>query len=284
MKKFGDLLRLLSSILLGFAVREFDQMYKSIDSFLRRDPYFAYFDWLPRLLAILVFALFIRNIHSSARYDEWLEENGYTPDFERSTLGRFVVMLMYVAGLFLGPFYTVHVFAEHADEFAGIKTQAIAGMYVPFTPLLALFVALFLPVFVYVFWDVLLWLSRPPSRRVKVEPPLPILAHRWLMMDAITILVFLTLLGHSLYLYGKKPSESPSRVEVALTGAVLVVFILVWDYGKNRDFYFPSGVRVRYRATRTGPHVSRPRLAAARLSDHTRFARFKRRLLGLLGR
>lgn len=223
MKKFDDILRVISSVLLGALVKDFDQLSGGLEKFFANHPRNSgYAGWVAMMTSLVLVAVFIRNIHASARYDDLAERTSYVPGLERTVGGRFIAFVLAIAGLFVAP-VAAHLLAFHLS---------------PDTPLGFVFIALFLPFLVYVIWDVALWLldqdqpSEPNSVRMSE------VSHRWLIIDGLCIIgVFLAALIY--LLYGAEARSIPPEA-IAVLFIIVATLTIAFDYYHNRHFYFPA--------------------------------------------
>ena len=221
MKKLGDALRMISSVLLGIVIRDSDALTGALRRYFHNPPsvHTSAADAAAWLVPLVLTAVFVRNIHGSAQYDAHVE-NGFCPSFERSGLGRFGTFLMALGGLFAGPFLADHLLSIHVDGLTGKEVGAV----------------LFCPILIYTFWDSFLWLA---SRDSSLDLALTMheIAWRWLAIDACAWIVVLGLGTVSL-----KARSKGLRVPADLsTICFLVVAIgtIFADYTWNAQFYFP---------------------------------------------
>lgn len=213
MKKFHDVLRILSSVLLGALVREFDDLVSSLQQLFAKESLNISDEKFARATAIVLLVLFVRNIHSSSRYDE-VAGNGFSPGYERNYFGRVLTFCLALAGLFLGPSLVGHHLAKHT---AGISEATFGTI-------------LFLPYVIYAFWDLLLWIFQTSWNGSCLEK----VAYRWIVLDCIGLLIVLA------FVYAIVWSRSSGNTEfTAMCFLIVSAVLIVGDYYLNRDFYFP---------------------------------------------
>src|SRR5947209_16932948 len=145
MRRFGDVLRLLSSLVLGMMVRDYDKITKSFECFYQRQVPGGH-SLLATVTTFLLFAVFFRNIHGSSVYDEWSERQPKRPPprFECYRPGKVLTFLFLLATLFIAPAAAAHYFGEH-DTLNGVSS-------------LKVFILLFASFGLYLFWNICLWL------------------------------------------------------------------------------------------------------------------------------
>ena len=96
---------------------------------------------------ITLVLLFLRNLHGSACYDEFLARNpNYIPSFERRASESFWLSLLSICGLFLGPALATDTLQHHMDQ----NTSVFGFGAVLFSSIIA-----------YTLFDVLLWFDAP---------------------------------------------------------------------------------------------------------------------------
>jgi hypothetical protein len=225
MRKFDDVLRIISSILLGVLIRDIDDLRAALGGFIRaRSPMESqYSDHLTLTMSIVLVATFLRNIHGSVRYDELIARRNYTPTLERHTIGRMWFFVLGVAALFLGPFFAGHQLAHHLA---------------PADPLSWPTFCLFFSFGIYILWNISLWLSDPDDAAVSNSPAVDVIVERWLKIDAVGILVIGVMFSYSLYLRASgRPLSAPL---MALTFIIFGMVVTLGDYVANREFYFPQ--------------------------------------------
>ncbi len=218
MKKLGDALRMLSSVLLGIVIKDSDALTDALHKYFH-DPlrtHTSVADTAAWLVPLVLTAVFVRNIHGSAQYDAHVDE-GYSPSFERNGLGRFGTFLMALGGLFAGPFLADHLLTAHAAGLTGKEIGAV----------------LFCPILVYTAWDASLWLASQNQS----ESAMNEIAWRWLVIDACAWVVVLALGTISLR-ERANGLHVPAELSTLCFLAVAVGTIVV-DYVWNSQFYFP---------------------------------------------
>jgi hypothetical protein len=223
MRRFGDFLRIIASTMLGLSVREIDTMMKNLATYFSKHSTASFEDAYPIAWAtgIVVIVLFLRNLHGSACYDDYLSRHPkYVPSFERRTLGRVVAFFLTVCGLFLGPALAAHTLEHHMDG----NTSVFAFAFVLFSSLIA-----------YALFDLMLWLD--PSRE-PASIPMRDIATRWLRTDAVGLILPMLLLPlYNIFLRASGRILLPQ--DVALIFVVCTLLMICVDYWSNATFYFP---------------------------------------------
>ena len=225
MKRFDDVLRMLSGILLGIMVRDFDIMSKNLCAFCGGIPQNR-IEYLVAFCAVLMLlAIFLRNIHGSTRYDEYIENEKCSSTIERKVGGRFFVWLLYIFALFLGP------------SLAGRRLALVE----PTDSLGWLATILFFSLAVYIVWDFMLWFFplEKTTGNGRVERRLEDVVRNWVKIDVLAVLLGMVFVA--LYCFvALDCQENVQRLLVTVSFVVISCFMLVGDYWKNRHFYFPS--------------------------------------------
>jgi hypothetical protein len=229
-KRFEDILRLISGVLLGTLVRDFDTLRMNLaDLFSVTKPHFDVVA-IGRATTVVLIAAFLRNIHGSAQYDQATEDMKVRPEFERTHRGRIFTFLFSLAALFGGPALIGHVVANHSVAKSS-NTQLTV------MPLLSgewFFVLMFFPFGVYIVWDALLWIWGEDTQETAIGPVL----ENWIWIDCLGLFVFIGFIGFELYQRGK---GIPFNYELAaLAYLAISSFIILADYCTNRSFYFPE--------------------------------------------
>ncbi len=226
MKRFDDVLRMLSGILLGIMVRDFDLMSTNLCAFCGGNPQNG-IEYLVAFCAVLMLlAIFLRNIHGSARYDEYVENEKCRSIIERNIPGRFFIWLLYICALFLGPSLAGRRLAR------GFKLTDSIGW---------LAAMLFFSLAVYIVWDFVLWFFplEKTAENGQVERRLEDVVRNWVKIDGVALL--LGMISVAVYWFVVlNCRENVQRLLVAVSFVVISCFMLVGDYWKNRQFYFPS--------------------------------------------
>jgi cytochrome bd-type quinol oxidase subunit 2 len=227
MKKFDDILRVLSSVLLGVVVKDFELIRGNLIKFL--DPKGSQFSptvcsYFAMIATVMLVLLLLRNLHGSARYDELIEKRGYPPHYERWLAGRFWAYFFAVAGLFGGPFFAGHRLANHLPPDYEVVKAAFP---------------LFFPFVIYGIWDVVLWLSEPESKAIEqTDVSLGEVALKWIKIDALALALGTALLVYWVYLEGKNEKLLPWQMLGVFV--LIACLVIVLDYSANRRFYFPE--------------------------------------------
>jgi hypothetical protein len=223
---------MLSSILLGGLVNNFDLLKNNLAVLFTRGTLGIGADNIAQLTALVLIALFIRNIHGSVRYDDLITRTNLSPALEASLFGRFLIFIFSISALFLGPSLAGHYIVHHAVEnvqlAVGTEVRLISGQ--TFT------VILFLPFAVYFAWDCIMWVWESDGKVAESE--LDRTTYRWLVLDAIGIVLFLAMLVFDLLrrVHGRSFNYEIAALFFLLIGMVSIV----GDYYFNREFYFPN--------------------------------------------
>lgn len=234
MKRFGDILNLLSGILLTVIVSDFDQLRTNFRAlFLSQQQHYAV-DILATTVTCTLIVVFIRNIHGSVRYDELISDSKSARlALDRSYVGRFVGFAFAIVALFCGPWIVDYFVAHHAFYDANaVKSTLIE------TPLSgsAFATVLFMPFAIYIVWDFLLWLLGTDGQECPAE--VDNVAHHWMVLDAVTLIIVLTMGAVALF---TSRGGGGADYELLTIGFIVIsVVILVGDYWMNRSFYFPD--------------------------------------------
>src|SRR3982750_1760311 len=224
MKKFDDILRLLSSILLGALIKDFDNVSHKLACLLHfHKTETAVAEQLADLTTVVLICVFLRNLHGSARYDELIKERNYHPSYEAHPLGRLTSFVLAVSGLFLGPLFVGHRLAYHLPESYSLMWLAII---------------LFSPFAAYAVWDILIWLSEPEVSSDMASPRVEAIAHNWIKADAVVLVSGMAMLLYWIYLKGNKQEFDPSYL--AIVFIVVAIAVIIFDYSRNLHFYFPT--------------------------------------------
>jgi hypothetical protein len=233
LKRFDDILRVISGVLLGVLVRDFDNLSGGFESLYRQEPRHFFDEAVAGATAFLVAIAFLRNIHGSARYDDFLKEQDKALQKQNKELslasestyfGRTTAFALALASLFFGPFWVNHEIANHASR---TSTKEF------FT------VILFFPFLIFAIWDFRLWFLEDDEsqdwRRTLAE-----ITHKWVRIDAIAILILLSYAALNLYLRTKGIIvQGNENTELSSVVFLLTVsFMIVADYLVNKTFYF----------------------------------------------
>ena len=142
-----------------------------------------------------------------------------------------MVFVMSLCALFLGPFFAGHEIVHHAI----VSSASGCGPAIPVVMSRFKFtIVLFMTFGIYLVWDVLIWLSRSGKRDYELDG----IVNRWVKMDAIIILVFMTLGVFQLYLRARGQTISFELIALSFVGIASGVTIV--DYGVNNRLYFPD--------------------------------------------
>ncbi len=224
MKRFGDVLRILSSVLVGAIIKDFDKLRDGLSRWLG-DGSTTWWRSAAWWTGAMLIALFVRNIHGSVQYDDWTAKTGFRSSMEKGTGGRALVFAFSIVGLFLGPFLPSHLFAY---DFATPNPVPEVGWAIG---------VLFLSPAVYFLWDVMLFSGR--SRGFGDGPQMHELHElllRWCKIDLVAVgFSFFPLMYF--YLTAKPWHLSPSTVGHDFI--LVAILIIVSDYAWNHSLYFP---------------------------------------------
>ncbi|MBI1746442.1 MAG: hypothetical protein HYR55_07620 [Acidobacteria bacterium] len=224
MKRFNDVIRILSSILLGLVVREWDGLCKNVDSILCHSNLLFQTVDLTFITCCILVITFLRNIHGSTQYDKFTENGAkYQPLFEDCAFGRFVALGFGVFALFFGPYFTAHMLAFHSQPVE--PTARALAFY------------LFLPFGIYLVWDLLLWLFERDQSQGDASM-MPEVVNSWVRIDGGALLMGLATLF--VYLWLSVHNRPFLAGYVIVSFDLIAVFILFSDYIRNHRFYFTS--------------------------------------------
>jgi hypothetical protein len=221
MRRFGDILRLLSSLVLGLMVRDVDNIVDGFNAFYSTHPKQG--DFLAGSTAVLLIGVFFRNIHGSSVYDEWYTRRKMRPlpSFERYRLGKFLTLLLLLGTLFVAPALTAHYFVHHLRDLTT----------------LGVFVLLFMSFALYLAWNLLLWLPEDKYSDVGHVPEIADIALNWLRIDmgSAILVAFLGLY----WVYNHDRQLPMPKTLVGCCFCCVAAWTIVADYWVNRSFYFP---------------------------------------------
>ncbi len=168
---------------------------------------------------ILLIAVFFRNIHGNARYDDFREKTRCVIWFEQSLKGRFGTFCLAILALFLGPSLAGQIFTHYLTPCDDLR-----WLYVP----------LFLPFIFYAIWDLMLFYSISECRQDGLC--LTDVALNWNKLNAIAAMIMINCFFYKLILESNGENISPMFVCWAFI--VVAVIIVGGDYYFNRAFYF----------------------------------------------
>lgn len=220
MKRFDDVLRILSSILLGILVKDFNVMTTELNKFFAPYQKIGHESSLSFLTVIVLIAVFFRNIHGNARYDDVREKTRCVIWFEQYPMGRFGTFFLAVAALFFGPSLAGQILAYHLTPNDSIWALG----------------PLFLPFLIYAFWDFWLLVSISECRHSGLC--LTDVVLKWNKLNAVGCLIFLICFAYTLILESNGVNISP--MFICWVFIVIAVIIVGGDYFINHAFYFPS--------------------------------------------
>ena len=218
MRKLGDILSILSSILLGNLIRETDILTESLQHLFQKQHLFYAPGIVSGLTSIFLVASFMRNIHGSVCYETFASKTNLKSSLDASVRGRMVVFFLALGALFLGPASAEHHLAHHPTSGGGF----------------GFFTVLFLPFGVYYFWDLLLWLFPPDPENQEFER----IVYRWVVIDGFILLFVLTF--GIVSIYWKSVNRPFDYETTCLSFVVLAAATIVAVYSWNREFYFPA--------------------------------------------
>jgi hypothetical protein len=174
---------------------------------------------LPELFPYFIVAFFVRNVHASFRYDQWVSARKFSPSYEKKLLGRAWTFLASLLALFVSSYAAEHFLAGHLDSVIPVKW---------------LVVALVAPFVIYFIWDLILWVDTddPSAKRDKIMQQF---VKRWLVIDTAGMTWLLACLAYS-GAVGSTPDRGLSLVLFCFS--FLTVGTVAADYYLNRGFYF----------------------------------------------
>jgi len=219
MKRFNDVLRLLSSILLGGVVRELDDFQHALLRLINVDGPHPLSSIVAHTTAIALVITFVRNLFGSVQYDFFVNNWEWMPSLELKVSGRALSTAMALWALFGGPYFSVHLLTHHFQE----------GLTAP-----GLLFLLMFPISVFLMWDSMLWLSAPPGDPVHAAEFQRVTCN-WIAIDACALLVIVFLGIDSL-------AQAPYQVSmyrVAFVACGVLMGSAAFDFAMNRHFYFP---------------------------------------------
>jgi hypothetical protein len=230
-KHIGLMFSMLSSILLGLIVQDFDALRRNFAwLFLQSETSIAA-DFVARVTAIAVIAMFLRNIHGAVRYDELLGKKTVLPSLDASTIGRVFSFACAVAALFLGPSLIGHMIIHHAGQDvidpATHRPVPLGAHWYTLT--------LFFPFACFLVWDLMIWLLGTEKDKSTLMFEKTTLY--WIKIDVSGLLAALILGAFALW----RRLQHPFNYEfMAFSFLVIAAGIVVADYWLNREFYFPN--------------------------------------------
>jgi hypothetical protein len=225
MKRFEDVLRVLSSILLGSLIRDFDSLDKHLKTYLESHGTGTYLNEPGMVATAVSFVLILtllRNIHGSARYDDYVEDVKYKPSFETRLRGRVGSFILAIAALFASPIVGHHI-AHHLNPSYSQPVVAIL---------------LFFPFLIYSCWDILLCFADPEAPNGSRQRSIREVAVTWLKIDMIGVVGVMLIGLWALYLRGCGQDLPTDFLGLGFTG--LATVMIGADYLLNAHFYFPA--------------------------------------------
>lgn len=229
MKRTDDIIRILSSVLLGMLIKDFHSLSDNLNGFFRSFPnHSAYAGIIATLTAITLIGLFVRNIHGSARYDDFVEKKEYVLSLDATVAKRSSAFLLTFLGLFIGPVLASHIIAYHLPKVAGNSSWWVIA-------------PLFFTLAVYAVWDLFLWLGDVKHTTNTESLTIQDVAHRWLKIDAYCLALLTALLIVFVIYQGKGLDFPPELIGI---GFIVISGVAIFgDYISNRLFYFPQPKR-----------------------------------------
>ncbi len=225
MRRFEEILRLLSSVLLGTVVRDFEEISNGVYNFLNQKRGITLLvasqtEMLSTGIVVVLLAVYLRNIHGSAAFDTFVGDKA-VPKLERNVSGRVVLFLLMVSGLFITPILA-HVLRFHLHP----------GRLGTF------FVILFLPIAVYSVWNFILWVNTGDEDEEDYDEDFASLADNWIRIDAVALLCVIILGIVYLFLDPFRNPVPPHIIGLAFISISMIVIIS--DYVWNHKIYFPE--------------------------------------------
>lgn len=216
MRRFDDLLRMLSSILLGLLIKDAPTLSKKLHEYLENcggSP--GACKNLAHVVAVVIIVGFFRSIHGSSRYDDVRESTSadLRPRYEKYLSGRVFGFVATLATLIVAPLCALMLQWEALPD-------GSSSLFL-FT--------LSLPYLVYCIYDLVLVAS------LHVDSPIRYPAIAWLKLHTSLGVAFLVLVLHFLQAGSAFPPE--------MTAVVFIVAASIQiggDYVLNRHFYFPE--------------------------------------------
>ena len=233
MRRFGDLLRLVSGLVLGLIVRDVDDITGNLHAFFYPKDFKTRGDRLAVITAVTLIALFLRNLHGSSVYDDWLARRGRTPVLERTRKGKVFTLCMLLTTLFVSPVLVAHLLSKHLSK-----------LYSPTAMALLLFSSFAF----YGLWNFFLWITDRDYSESS-EPGISDLALSWLRVDIIALSVIALFATRWVYL-----SSIRQPIPTAAIGwcfCLVSTWTILADYVQNRGLYFPVEESAMQEPTKT---------------------------------
>lgn len=221
MKRFDDLLRMLSSILFGLLIKDAQKLFFELSNYLNCCGVSP--GWCKRLavaISVLIIVGFFRNIHGSFQYDALLEDTSsdLRPAYEKCIAGRFCGFFATVVTLVAVPLCVLMI------EWGFLSSSSVSHF---------IFI-LFFPYGLYLIYDSILVCSLDANSPIRY----PALGWLWLHITlAIGFLFCLPIFSQA------TDSEDWRALLTELIARVYIVAALIQiigDYYLNRHFYFPD--------------------------------------------
>ena len=231
MRHIGLMFSMLSSILLGLLVQDFDSLRLNFALLFRHSDVVLAADFAARITALMLIVVFLRNIHGAVRYDELLDRGRVKPNLDKTTRGRAFSFACAVSALFLGPSLVGHYIVHHAM----IETSSPLGRQSHPLSSHIFTTVLFLPFICYMAWDVMIWLLGHDERTA--DSRFERVTDTWARIDAVGLA--LIMMFGSLALWRSK--YHTFNYEFMALSFVAIAFVVVTsDYWFNREYYFPD--------------------------------------------
>ena len=225
MRRFENILRILSSVLLGTLVRDFDSLSGGIKNFFLSHNSSFFSPYAPKIAtftAIVLIGVYLRNIHASACYDDFIEARGYVLKIDRRLRWRITSFGLGLLSLFGAP-VAGHIIAHHLPD-RGSRAWLTWCLFLPFA--------------VYFIWDIILYLADPEPSSENAHLEIEEISRKWLRIDAAGLFLVAILLIYNLYLEGYK-QVLPTEV-IAAAFILIAVGTIFADYLWNNRLYFPA--------------------------------------------
>jgi hypothetical protein len=221
----------LSSILLGMLVRDYDDISSNFSSlFYSCDFHFAC-EWMGKVITLVLIGAFIRNIHGSVCYENMVSRTKVRSCLEETCLGRCLTFFFSLFVLFGGPFFAGYCMTHHAIAISRSATGVSQRVVISGT---VLTLVLFMPLAIYLLWDMLLWVARPEESDLGLDKTV----NNWSKIDALTMIALLVVGCFQLVRTSHGYSFNFEFLAVAFV--VIMTGVIVSDYYLNRHFYFPD--------------------------------------------
>jgi hypothetical protein len=213
------MLGIIASVLFGTAVREFDDIYLGLYhslGFEYPDPTSIIRVVFPTVLAMLMYAVYFRNIHGFYAF------NALEGRDQKFTKGAEILSVITLPlSVLVLPYVGLHRMAKGIAQI-----EATPRVWIPL-----MWIAFFLQYFV---WDVFVWLRVQPTDAHGVEFHARV--SRWICCDGVSALGLLLLILYDSY--NKTRAVATTQIAVYAMFALTAAVVLSYDYYSNRNFYF----------------------------------------------